>query len=188
MHFLEHYYKTIVKYDLINKFRYKTSKEEPQLKKIVLNLNCKTFESKLFAATILSLKLITLKKNIKITNSKFPNLFLKIQQGQPVGCKIILTKFHMYQFLFFVLFEIIPKTSIFLTLNSLRKNVNHYSFKLSNNHLIFENLKEHFSVINNISDLHITIITNSKSQNELFFLLKSFKFPIKRISNKRVNQ
>lgn len=101
MHFLEHYYKTVVKYDLITKFKYKTSKEIPQLKKIILNFNCRNLELKLFAATILSLKLITLKRNIKITNSKFPNLLLKIQRGQPVGCKIILNRFYMYQFFFF---------------------------------------------------------------------------------------
>jgi len=183
MHFLEHYYKTVVKYDLINKFKYETSKEIPQLKKIILNFNCKNLELKLFAATILSLKLITLRKNIQITNSKFPNLLLKIQRGQPVGCKIILNKFYMYQFLFFLLFEITPKISIILTLNNLKKNSNHYSFVLPNNSLIFDNLKEHFNLINCISDLNITIITNSKTQNELFFLLRSFKLPVRKTSN-----
>jgi ribosomal protein L5 len=186
MHFLEYYYKTVVKYDLINKFTYKTSKEIPQLKKIILNFNCKNFGLKSFAATILSLKLITFKRNTRFTNSKFPNLLLKIQQGQPVGCKIILTKFYMYQFIFSILLEIISKIPIVLILKRSKKNMNFCSFKLSNNQLIFDNLKEHFSVINNISDLHITIITDSKTQNELFFLLKSFKIPVKKTSNKKM--
>jgi len=186
MHFLEHYYKTIVKYDLINKFTYETSKEIPQLKKIVLNFNCKTLELKSFAATILSLKLITLKRNANITNSKFPNLLLKIQQGQPVGCKIVLTRSYMYQFVCSILLEIISKISIVLILNISKKNINYCSFKLSNNHLIFDNLKEHFNVVNHISDLHVTVTTDSKTQDELFFLLKSFKIPVKRTSNKRV--
>lgn len=184
MHFLEYYYKTIVKYDLINKFTYETSKEIPRLKKIILNFNCKNFGLKSFAATILSLKLITFKRNIKITNSKFPNLLLKIQQGQPVGCKIILTKFHMYQFVSSILLEIISKIPVLLTLNMSKKTPNYCSFRLLNNDLTFDNLKEHFNLINNISDLHITVITNSKTQNELFFLLKSFKIPVTRISKK----
>ena len=186
MHFLEYYHKTVVKYDLINKFTYETSKEIPQLKKIILNFNCKNFGLKSFAATILSLKLITFKRNARVTNSKFPNLFLKIQQGQPVGCKITLTKSYMYQFVSSILLEIISKISIVLILKISKKNVNYCSFKLSNNQLIFDNLKEHFSVINNISDLHVSIITNSKTQNELFFLLKSFKIPVRRASNKKM--
>ena len=36
MHFLEHYYATIIKYNLIHRFNYKNSKEIPKLKRIIL--------------------------------------------------------------------------------------------------------------------------------------------------------
>lgn len=91
MHYLEFYYKTVIKYDLINKFNYKNIKELPKLKKIILDFKTKNFKTKTFAATLLALELISLKK-CNFTTSKKPNILLKIQKGQPVGGKVILKK------------------------------------------------------------------------------------------------
>jgi ribosomal protein L5 len=55
MHYLEIYYKTVIKYDLINKFNYKNIKELPKLKKIVLNFKTKNFKAKTFATTLFAL-------------------------------------------------------------------------------------------------------------------------------------
>ena len=115
MHFLEYYYNNVIKFDLINRFNYKNLKNIPKLEKIVLNFGCKTFELKKLSLSLLSLQLITDKKGI-LTVSKKPNIVLKIRKGNPVGCKVILTKNLMYLFFAKLLIEILPKLK--------KKNIN----------------------------------------------------------------
>jgi len=179
MHFLEHYYKTVVKHDLMNKFCYDNIYEIPKLKKIILNFECKNLKVKTFVATLLSLELITT-KSAQLTRANTPHIFLKIQKGQPVGCKVILKKNYMYRFLTRLLTDIIPNFKSFLKLRSVQKNTNFFSFILLNNSLNFSEIQEHFNLISKISSLQITLVTNAKTQNELFFLLKSFKLPVKK--------
>lgn len=178
MHFLEYYYKNIIKYDLTNKFFYKNINELPEIKKIILNFGSKNTKIKTFAATLLALELITTKKGI-ITKTKKPNLFLKIQKGKPAGCKIILKKKNMYNFLTKILVEITPNIKNFLILKTKNKNYNNFSFNLDNKRLVFSELKEHYHLSKTLSYLNITIVTNSKTQKELFFLLRSFNLPLK---------
>ena len=178
MHFLEYYYKNVIKYDLINKFFYKNINELPEIKKIILNFRSKNTKIKNFAAILLALELITKKKGI-LTKTKKPNLFLKIQKGKPAGCKIILKKTLMYNFLNKILTEITPNIKNFLIFKKKKKNYNNFSFNLNNKKLIFSELKEHYHLSKTLSYFNITIITNSKTEKELFFLLRSFNFPLK---------
>ena len=113
MNTLEHYYKKVIKYDLINKFYYNNLKELPELKKIILNFGCRTSEIKFLAASIQVLNLISQRHDSSITNSKHTNIFLKIRKGQPIGCKIILKKKHMYNFFLKLLTEIFPSLKEF---------------------------------------------------------------------------
>lgn len=175
MHYLEFYYKTVIIYDLINKFNYKNIKELPKLKKIVLNFKTKNFKAKTFATTLFALELISLKKCNFITSKK-PNIFLKIQKGQPIGGKIILKKTLMYNFLSSFIIEIFPKMQNYIKFNP--NNKNNISIQLKHENLIFYNLKEHYNLSDLINCINITIITNSKTQTELFFLLRSFQFLI----------
>jgi large subunit ribosomal protein L5 len=178
MHFLEYYYKNIIKYDLTNKFLYKNINELPKIKKIILNFGNKNTKIKNSAAALLALELITTKKGV-LTKTKKPNLFLKIQKGKPAGCKIILKKTLMYNFLNKILLEITPSITNFLILKKKYKNYSNFSFNLDNKKLVFSELKEHYYLSKTLAYLNITIVTNSKTQKELFFLLRSFNLPFK---------
>lgn len=178
MNFLEFYYKTIIQYDLLNKFNYNNIKELPQLKKIILNFKIKNFKTKTFAATLFALELITTKECI-CTTSKKPNIFLKIQKGQPIGGKVILKKTLMYQFLSILIIDIFSKIKTIGKFNSNHNNT--FSIQLNYKDLTFSNLKEHYNLSDLLSYINITIITNSKTKKELFFLLKSFQCHIKPI-------
>nr|QYJ09259.1 ribosomal protein L5 [Pleurosigma sp. mgcode 4] len=180
MHFLEYYYKSVIKYDLINKFFYKNTNELPEIKKIILNFGSKNTKIKTFAASLLALELITNKKGI-VTKTKKPNLFLKIQKGKPAGCKVILKKALMYNFLSKILIEITPNIKKFLIFKKKYKNFNNFSLNLDNKKLIFSELKEHYHLSKTLSYLNITIVTNAQTKKELFFLLKSFNLPLKTI-------
>ena len=178
MNTLEHYYKKVIKYDLINKFYYNNLKELPELKKIILNFGCRTSEIKFLAASIQVLNLISQRHDSSITNSKHTNIFLKIRKGQPIGCKIILKKKHMYNFFLKLLTEIFPSLKDFkgIYLNQ-SKNIKNLSFTIKEL-VVFKELETHFYLFNNVPPLNITLITNTKTKKELLFLLKSFKIPL----------
>lgn len=181
MNILEYYYKKIIRQDLINKFSYNNLKEVPELKKIVLNFGNQNSDLKTLAASINSLNLITNKENSTLTKAKKPNILLKIRKGQPVGCKIVLEKSSMYDFLFKLLVEIFPILKDFkgipLSVNNSTK-----SFSFTIQELItFKELETHFYLFSNLPPLNITLITNTKSRKELTFLLNSFKMPFSKI-------
>merc|ERR1711862_956705 len=109
MNLIEKYYNQITRYDLINKFNYHNLNEIPKFEKIILNIGCKTCDLKKLSVSVLALQLITKKKS-KLVASKKSNILLKIKKGEPVACKIILTKKCMYEFLVKIIFKIIPNS------------------------------------------------------------------------------
>ena len=178
MYFLKNYYQNIVQYDLINKFPYKNLQNLPKLQKIVLNFGYKNPNLKNLASALLFLEFITTKRGI-ITTAKEPHILLKIKKGSPVGCKLILKKTLMYSFFTRLLVEIFPQTKEFKSFTQKKKNQkpNAFSYQLKNTFL-FSELERNYNLFNNLSNLNITIVTNTKTQNELLFLLNSFKLPI----------
>ena len=176
MHFLEYHYTKVIQYDLINKFQYTNINELPQIKKIIINFGLKDFKIKNFAATLLALELITTQQGV-VTRTKTPNIFIKIQKGQPTGCKIILKKTIMYNFLSKLLIEIFPNLKKLLQFKINKKTSKNFSFILPKSLLIFNELKEHYNLYNLLSNLDVTIITTTRTHKELFFLLKSFQLP-----------
>lgn len=178
MYFFEHYFQTIVKYDLINKFKYKNIKKLPKLRKIVLNFSCKNSDTKQLALTMTALELITLQKGI-LTVTKKSNVILKLKKGEPIGCKVVLRKTNMYNFLFKILNEILPKINKFKKFN-IKQNrnnnskINTFSFKLKNT-LNFLELEKNYYIYQNLPFLNVTFVTNRISFCEFIFLFQSFK-------------
>jgi large subunit ribosomal protein L5 len=178
MNILEYYYEKVIKYDLLNKFFYARSQDLPKLTKIVLNFGCKSFEIKKLAASLLALELIT-NKPAFLTTSKKANVLLKIRKGHPVGCAVILEKKKMYQFYFKLLTEVFPILKDFKGI-PLTKHLKEKSFSFTLKELIvFDELGKHFYLFNSLPPLNITLVTNTKSQKELLYLLKAFKVPLK---------
>lgn len=178
MYFFEHYFQTIVKYDLINKFKYKNIKKLPKLRKIVLNFSCKNSDTKQLALAMTALELITLQKGI-LTVTKKSNVILKLKKGEPIGCKVVLRKTNMYNFLFKILNEILPKINKFKKFN-IKQNrnnnskINTFSFKLKNT-LNFLELEKNYYIYQNLPFLNVTFVTNRISFCEFIFLFQSFK-------------
>ena len=168
MNILKHYNENIVKYDLINKFNYKTLTKIPKLKFITLSFKLKRCDVKSLVSSLAALQLITCQKGV-LTTSKISNISLKIRQGQPVGCKITLRKSKMNLFLI----QLVNKNfrqQIFTP----QKSCNLFSVKLGNV-LIFNELEQNYQFFNNLSNLNINIATTECTFNEFVFLLKSYK-------------
>lgn len=176
MHFLEKFYNKTIKYELINKFHYKKVESVPKLKKITLNFGCQTADMRQLSSSLLALELIANQKG-RMTKTNFSNILFKIRKGNPTGCKITLSKFQMFNFLAKLLFEILPRLKSFtgLTLHKKIQN-NVFSFKLYEM-FTFNELENHYYIFNNLPELNITITANSKTKQELIFLLKSFQLP-----------
>jgi large subunit ribosomal protein L5 len=166
-----------LKYDLINKFSYQTTKSLPEFKKIILNFGCKTTNLKELASSLLAIELITKQKG-KLTTTKQANIVLKIREGYPVGCKVVLRKKLLFKFLNRITNEVFPKSKDFRVLPLNRdKNTRNFSYELSDT-FAFSELEKHYYLFNNLTKLSATIVTNSSNTEELTFILKSFKFPV----------
>jgi large subunit ribosomal protein L5 len=178
MNILEFYYEKIIKYDLINKFFYDNLNEIPKLKKIILNFGCKSFEIQNLASSLLALELITTKRG-KLTTSKRANILLKIRKGHPVGCTVVLEKTNMYNFFLKLLGEVFPALKDFKG-SRRTENLEKTSFSLTLKELItFKELETHFYLFNKLPPLNITLVTNTKTKKELFYLINSFKIHLR---------
>lgn len=176
MNFLKNYYKSIIKYDLLNKFNYNNINKIPKVKKITLNFGCKNFEMKKIATALLALELITTTKST-VTNSRKSNIRLKIRKGQPVGCIAVLTKENIYYFLLKLLADIFPKIKDFKILNSKKLSQKSFSFTISDL-ILFNELEPHFYLFKNLPPLNLTIVSDTSDKEELKYLFKSLKFPL----------
>jgi large subunit ribosomal protein L5 len=176
MNFLKHFNTKTLNNDLINKFQFVTTKKIPQIKKIILNIGCKTTDIKILAASLLALEFIT-EKAPKLTKAKKPVLILKIRKGNPVGCKITLHGKYMFNFLIKICTDIFPNIKNFLHLTKKTpKSNNSFSCQIKNI-LYFPEIEAYYNLFKNVPTLQITIVTNCKNSRELTFLIKSLGLP-----------
>lgn len=177
MTFFKNYYKHIIKQDCINKFITFTNKDIPNIKEVTLNFGCKEHSTQKLAIIMLALEVIVKKKGT-ITTSKTPNVLLKIQKGQPVGCKVTLKKNEIYSFIERLNLEIFPSLKNFSELKTNRQQSNFF-FQLQKNNIHLQEFERSYPLFANLPLLDINIRIYSKCNNEIKFLAKSMKLLIK---------
>jgi ribosomal protein L5 len=173
MNIFRNYYKQIIKQDFVNKFR---SKKVPKLEKIVLNFGCRNFSIQKFATTMLALEIITGKKGT-VTTSKKPNILLKIQKGQPSGCKVVLRKKEVDSFLLRLNMEILPRLKTFSKFKVATQQSNFFC-QLPANSLKLEEFENQYPLFAVLPILDINMFTDSKNHKKILFAAKSVKLPI----------
>ena len=176
MNYFQNYYNNIVKYDLINKFQYRTINKLPKISKVILSFNYKKPNFKQLISSLIALELLSEQKPI-FTKSNVPIVTLKIRKGQPVGCKLTLRKHNLDIFLNKLLFEIFCDPKLINSYKNIKKKVflPIFTIKLKNN-LNFSILENHYQIFKHLSNLNIVIVTDSTNFSEFIFLLKSYKF------------
>ena len=115
---LEAYNSKIIKYDLVNTFVYQNLTQMPRLEKMILNFGYPKSKLKNLISGLLALEFLSAKKG-QITKSRHLNIFLKIKKGNPVGCKLVLTKSIMNFFYLKLNLKRLPKIKWYLVLNNL---------------------------------------------------------------------
>ncbi len=174
MYFFERYNENIVKYDLINKFQYKSLINIPKLNFISLRFNFKKSDLKQLITALAALELITFQKG-SLIESKVSSVSLKIREGQPVGCKVVLRRLKMLQFLTKLINETIVENGTVKRSKTFKCNL--FSFKISNI-LIFNELEKNYQFFKNLKSLDVSISTTATNFENFVFLLKSHKIKI----------
>ena len=170
---------------MLSRFNYVNSMQVPKLLSIVLNMglgDAKTNSKKLESA-ISELELITGQKPV-ITKSKSDISNFKIRKGFPVGCKVTLRSSKMYEFFERLTCIALPRSRDFrgLSFKSFDGRGN-YNFGIKEQ-IIFTEIN--YDDIDSVRGLNVTLSTSASTDEEAYWLLKEFGFPLreKPIKNK----
>jgi large subunit ribosomal protein L5 len=180
MNILEQFKNDRIPYEFINKFNYKITKKIPKLKKIILNFGCKSTHIKTLSTSLLALELITNQKGT-LTKTQQANILLKIRKNQPVGCKVTLKSQSALSFISLYIINVIARSK-YLKIQKIKKKELVYSYLITEP-LLFKELEKNYSLFNTLNVLSVTVVTKSKTNKELKYILKLFKFPITCIYN-----
>lgn len=167
--FLNQYSKNTVGYDFINKFTYRDVSKLPALLSIKLTFNIKNYNFKNLLISLAALEIISLNKCFLI-KSKTSVLSLKIRKGSPVGCTVTLRKNKYFRFILLLLNKYtINKQSSTPSITGLVFNTN------ISNVIALPELENNYHFFKELNNLSISIFTSAKTENELNYLLKSYK-------------
>ena len=162
---------------LTKRFSYKNIMEVPKLTTISINmgvgdakLNPKALESAVDELTMISGQkpVVTLSKK-DISN-------FKVRKGFPVGCKVTMRGKRMYEFLERLIAVALPRTRDFrgLSFKSFDSRGN-FNFGVKEQ-IIFTEIN--YDKIDSIRGMDINITTTATSDDEAYWLLKEFGFPL----------
>lgn len=166
-------YNTSSKLRMKKKFRYNNLMDIPKINKIVLNFSSKQVlkNEKVLDEVYKNLLNICDQEPIKIKSKKSISNF-KLKKKTLIGIKVTLRKKSMYNFLDKVTNIVLPKLKDFTgILNKNLNNVGNLSFSI--NLILFPEAK----CKNSDLILNITIVTSSKDNIEVKFLLNTLNIP-----------
>ena len=175
-------YNNEVKKIMMEKFKYKSIMEVPKITKICLNrgVNGATNDKKLVDVAIDELTQITGQKAIPTLSKKDISNF-KLRKGVPIGTKVTLRSYKMYEFLDRLISIALPRVRDFKGLNDKSfDNSGNYTFGITEQ-IIFPELD--VDKITRITGFDITIVTNTQNKNEALELLIAFGMPFKTNKN-----
>ena len=163
---------------MVSRFSYVNSMQVPKLLSISLNMglgDAKTNSKKLESA-IKELELITGQKPV-ITKSKSDISNFKIRKGFPVGCKVTLRSSKMYEFFERLICIALPRSRDFrgLSFKSFDGRGN-YNFGIKEQ-IIFTEIN--YDDIDSVRGLNVTLSTSANNDEEAYWLLKEFGFPLR---------
>ena len=162
---------------MISRFKYVNSMQVPKLLSIALNIgigDAKTNSKKLESA-IRELELISGQRPV-ITKSKSDISNFKIRKGFPVGCKVTLRSSKMYEFFERLICIALPRSRDFrgLSFKSFDGRGN-YNFGIKEQ-IIFTEIN--YDDIDSVRGLNVTLSTSAMTDEEAYWLLKEFGFPL----------
>ncbi len=175
---LKEYYTTSVAKQLKEKFNYGNVMMVPKLEKIVLSrgIGQATSDKKLIDQAVQEFSLITGQKPV-VTKSKADVSNFKLRKGMPIGCKVTLRSSRMYEFLDRFINLAVPRMRDFRGLPDKGfDGKGNYTMGVKEQ-IIFPEID--VDKVYKISGFDVTFVTNAKTDEEAYELLKAFGMPFK---------
>lgn len=171
----EKYQKEIMS-SLKEKFQYKSIMEVPKVQKICINkgMGAAVSDKKLIDVAVEEITTISGQKAVATKSKKAISNF-KLREDQPIGVRVTLRGDRMYEFMDRLVSIALPRVRDF-------KGVNSKGFDGRGNYtlgvkeqIIFPEIS--IDKVTKISGMDITFVTNAKTDEESFELLKAFGMP-----------
>lgn len=161
---------------LLKKFQYKSKMQVPRLEKISINIGVgqATQDPKLLDAAVHDLEAITGQK-VAITKAKKAISNFKLREGIPIGCRVTLRRYKMYEFMDRFISIALPRVRDFRGLSD-KSFDGHGNYTVGvKEQIIFPEID--VDKITRISGMDITFVTTAKNDIEAFELLKELGMP-----------
>ena len=174
---LQKKYKEEIVPSLKQDFGYKSIMQVPKLEKITINqgIGAATGDKKLVEVAQKELTAITGQKAI-MTYSKKDISNFKLRKGTPIGVKVTLRASKMYEFLESLIAVALPRIRDFNGIPEKFDGRGNYTLGIKEQ-IIFPEID--IDKITKIMGMEITFVTNARSDEEAFALLKAFGLPFK---------
>jgi len=162
---------------LKKEFNYRSVMQVPRLQKIVINqgIGQAVADKKLVDIGVEELTTITGQKAVQTVSSKDIANF-KLRKKMPIGVTVTLRSDKMYEFLERLINVALPRIRDFKGVNSKLDGRGNYTLGITEQ-IIFPEID--IDKMNKIMGLQITFVTNAKTDEEGFALLREFGLPFK---------
>ena len=175
---LKNFYLEKIVNKMISQFNYSNTMQVPKLEKITLNMGIGDTQtnSKALDSAVEELTLIAGQKSV-VTRAKKDVSNFKIRKGNPVGVMVTLRSNRMYEFFERLNAIALPRTRDFrgFSFKSFDGRGN-YNFGI-NEQIIFTEID--YDKIDAIRGMDVAISTTAQTDDEAYYLLKEFGFPLR---------
>ncbi len=167
---------------LMKEFNYTSPMQVPRLMKIVINrgIGDAVADKKIIDAAQDELSMIAGQRAIQTYSKKDISNF-KLRKGIPIGVKVTLRRERMYEFLERLICFALPRIRDFNGLSVKLDGRGNYTLGI-NEQIIFPEID--IDKITKIMGMEISFITNAKSDEEAFALLREFGLPFSKTKKK----
>jgi len=175
---LQKIYREQIVPQMVEHFGYKSVMQVPRIEKVTLNMGVgeAVGDKKIMTNAVDDLSKISGQKPI-VTMSRKSIAGFKIREGWPIGCKVTLRSARMFDFLNRLIAIGFPRIRDFRGLNPKSfDGRGNYSLGIKEQ-IVFPEIE--YDKIDAVRGLDITVTTTAKTDDEAYFLLKAFGFPIK---------
>ena len=163
---------------LQKQFNYTSSMQIPRLTKIVVNegLGDATQDKKIIETAIAELTAITGQKAVATVSRKDISNF-KVRKKMPIGARVTLRRYKMYEFLERFVRIALPRIRDFKGINGKLDGAGNYTVGVTEQ-IIFPEIN--IDSVQRMQGMNITFVTTARTDEEGYALLKEFGLPFKK--------
>lgn len=179
---LQKKYKEEVVPAMMKEFGYKSIMQVPKLEKIVLNqgLGASISDKKLMELATEEISNIAGQKAVQTLSRKDISNF-KLRKKMPIGIRVTLRKYRMYEFLERLIIIALPRIRDFKGIEGKLDGRGNYTLGITEQ-IIFPEIV--LDKVSRITGLNITFVTTASTDEEGYALLRAFGLPFKNEKNK----